>query len=169
MKKAVSWFLILLLLACCGTALADGWQWTGKVWQYIRAGEPVKGEWLLDQGKWYYLDFLGEMLEDEFFYDAPPSVPGGPWYYLGTDGAMLSGGWKRVTETWEWADAWGNGHVDSYDFWIYAEASGRLACNQWKLINGVWYYFHGYRMVTGEWTIGGETYTFDESGAWVGD
>ena len=67
----------------------SGWQQEGNSWRFYLGdtGEPVKNDWYQDKdsGKWYWFDGAGMMVHDTWYqYKAH-------WYYLGSDGAMVTG------------------------------------------------------------------------------
>lgn len=109
--------------------------------------------WANIDGKWYYYNFTGAMVTyDTLYLD-------GYWYAFGGDGAMISNDFS-----WSW-DYY-------YEVLYYYTASGaRLeAPNQWKLINGNWYYFNADSSVATGWIniygtryYVGENYYYDEA------
>lgn len=80
-KIAVGLIVVMTLLAPL-TSYAEGWQQREQGWQYLRqdrlstSEEPVKNQWLLDQGLWYHLDGNGWM-QTGWYQDSD-----GHWYYL---------------------------------------------------------------------------------------
>ena len=74
-------------------------------------------------------------------------------YYFKPSGEMLTG-WYHVVN-------------DVYDYWCYADATGKVCYDQWRQINGKWYYFARGRMLADveNYTINGIDYSFDASGA----
>ena len=58
----------------------------GRRFYLGNSGEPVRNSWYQDaDGRWYWFDGAGMMVHDTWYqYN-------GAWYYLGTDGAMLTG------------------------------------------------------------------------------
>lgn len=95
----------------------------------------------------------------------------GIWYYLGTNGAMVSDGWQAIDGQWYYFDA--SGAMQSgwiFDgSWYYLGESGAMHTG-WLLDNGTWYYLNpgNGAMVTGGQWIDGTYYWFNQSGAWVG-
>lgn len=85
----------------------SGWEEDPDGWRYLEKGEPVCDEWRYIDGRWYVFDGAGYMIADSWYDDST-----GLWYYLGKDGAMLSGQWLE----------------DSGD-WFYLEQDGRMAAD----------------------------------------
>lgn len=110
---------------------------------YVKNGEAYTG-WL---GNRYFSD--GAMLSNTIL------GTGSDAYYLKMDGNCAYG-FVAI----EAMDA---------DVWVYANADGKLAYNEWKLIGGYWYYFNAYVMVSGgNFEIDGNLCQFDESGHYLG-
>lgn len=99
-----------------------------KTWYYFGAdGVMYVDEWVLSNNVWYFLsdgtlvDVLeGQMVEYEYEGD----------YYLGKGGAMITG-WYEATDK----------DVFAEDFWVYAGTNGKPVKEEWKKVNGSWYYF----------------------------
>ena len=70
----------------------------------------------------------------------------GDSYYFCESGAMQTG-WIK------------NGNK-----YYYANDNGTLVKDSWKKINGKWYYFDGFSMVTGLYELHGVLYHFDSNG-----
>ncbi len=67
----------------------SGWQQEGGGWRFYLGdtGEPVKNDWYQDKdsGKWYWFDGAGMMVSNVWYQYK------NRWYYLGADGAMVTG------------------------------------------------------------------------------
>ena len=67
----------------------SGWQQDSSGWRFYLGdtGEPVKNDWYQDKdsGKWYWFDGAGMMVHDTWYKYKEH------WYYLGADGAMVTG------------------------------------------------------------------------------
>ena len=101
-----------------------------------------KSGWIKNgDGSWSYGDANGDAVTGNNVID-------GVMYRFSEEGRMFSG----------WVQEDGK--------WYYAEASGALAHNTWKLLGGSWYYFHAQgEMATGWLTTGGRRYYMGTSGA----
>lgn len=119
--------------------------------------------WRKENGKWYYYKD-GALLKNGWAKDSK-----GKWFYLGSDGAMVTSKWVK----WK-------------DNWYYLKDNGEMAANQWakdklgwcyvgadgKMLAGVWlrwknnlYYLDGNgHMVTGSRNV---PCTFDKDGKLV--
>lgn len=92
------------------------WKETGTGWTFVTAGgSTVKGDWICDDGLFYYVNAAGIMEYDEF------RMIGGVWYHLGDSGAMDVG---RFT------------HGDS-DY--LTDENGALYMNTWVPQGDDWY------------------------------
>jgi len=169
MKRFLAVFLMIAIVLCslsltAMAADADGWKKGEYGWQYIQGGKPVADKWIQDGGYWYYIGENTYMYSNDFTatfnqYGEPTA-----FYFLRENGQMLTSAWQKITEFW--TDE--NGEVQNHVEWIYADASGKLAWNQWKLIGGKWYYFDSIWMVSdGIYEIDGKYYCFKESGEMV--
>ena len=110
------------------------------------------------------------------------------WYYLGTDGNMVTG-WQKINGKWYFFDLYGvmstgwqkiggkwyfmdktngdmkTGWVKDGKNWYYFDASGSMVTG-WKKIGSTWYYFNNSgSMRTANLTYKGKVYKFAKSGA----
>ena len=72
------------------TSSHNGWyHWLNNnetlYFTYIKNGKMIFNDWILDKGKWYYLNSNGMMAYNQWIKNKEK------WYYLGSDGAMYSG------------------------------------------------------------------------------
>ena len=88
----------------------SGWEEDPDGWRYI-------------DGRWYVFDGTGYMIADSWYDDST-----GLWYYLGEDGAMLSGQWLEDDGAWYYLTADGSMAADAYvpdpRGWCYVNAEG---------------------------------------------
>ncbi len=139
-------------------AMRTDWISQPEGWYYADAASSVGWKWV--RGAWYYLDganeeYPGLMIADE------KRVIDGSTYFFNASGAMLTG-WIQRPEGW-----------------YYASSNGAMVIG-WVKSGGAWYYLNGAdtecpgRMIQNcTVEIGGQEYTFTESGAmragWVKD
>ena len=122
-------------------------------------GSFAKNEWEPINGTWYHFDENGYMQTGWL-------NSGGTWYYLNVDGSMAKDTWigtYYVDGSGSWViEGWQN---NGYGWW-YQSANGTYPSNEWKQINGIWYYFdaNGYMLAD---TTTPDGYYVDANGAWV--
>jgi len=121
------------------TVTTDGWAYDGLGWMYSYSGGVyAQGEWLKDNGVWYFIGGDGYMMTGWQLLDDK-------WYYFGTNGKMATG-WRKIDGK-------------------YYYFRGGAMVKGWKKLKGEWYYFTGGgAMVTGWKKIGGVWYLFTEDG-----
>lgn len=123
----------------------------GRFIGYVDADENrqtgAANTWANIDGKWYYYNSTGTMVTYDTLY------LGGYWYAFGGDGAMISNDFS-----WGW------------DYYYTASGARLEAPNQWKIINGNWYYFNadssvatGWINISGTRYYVGENYYYDEA------
>ncbi len=110
-------------------------------------------------GNYYYVE------DGEFYYG---------WlgnYYM--DPHMVCNGYYHIDDAYYYfydngvyaANTW----INYKGEWLYAQANGKLYCDEWAVINGTWYYFDYISMVSGGvYYIDGEEHLFADNGAWLG-
>lgn len=128
------------------SAIPTGWVYSSG-WHFFNAyGQELSG-WILDKGKWYYIDTVQGLLTDNHWYLSQESR----WYRFDAAGVSVAmpKGWIHV----------GRG-------WIYRNADGTHVTG-WKTIGGKEYYFRSGTgiMATGAMTIDGREYKFGDDGA----
>ena len=98
-----------------GTVDWDYYNWyyansDGTPYDYNK-NDDINGGWLQYGGKWYYIDYDGEMLRDRIV------TVYGKDYRLKPDGTMITGWYQYGTEVDEWYYSNADGTV--YDGWLY--------------------------------------------------
>lgn len=82
------------------TSYKDGWHKIGDKWYFCMAGNWVENREIYDGGKWYYLDFDGQMVTNSFAYSYK-GYDNTYYYYYGADGARVNyTGWKIINGNW---------------------------------------------------------------------
>ncbi|MFY9263557.1 MAG: hypothetical protein GX483_08235 [Actinomycetaceae bacterium] len=138
------------------STIATGWFQYDNEWYYAdSAGKLAYDGWRYINGAWYYFHADGTMAYSEIIF-------GEKFSWVTSSGAMATG-WVKVSIL----DLVNSKFSPSYDnLWIYADASGYLVRNDWKLINGKWYYFSDFWMVhNGLALMGDDVYHFGSDGA----
>ncbi|MFY9263556.1 MAG: hypothetical protein GX483_08240 [Actinomycetaceae bacterium] len=143
---------------------------------YVKNHSTIATGWFQHDGEWYYADSTGKLARDEWRYI------NGRWYHFNYFAAMSNdklilndnGKTSYVTDTGAMATGWTitpnflskmPEYVPSRE-WSYADASGYLAEDEWRLINGTWYYFMRYWIVTDQiHFVNSLPYYFNSSGA----
>lgn len=74
------------------TVAKDGWYKQGDKWRYSQNGKDVTG-WQSVKGIWYYLDSDGFMVSDDW------RMLDNRWYYLTSNGAMARS-WRKIDGWW---------------------------------------------------------------------
>ena len=149
------------------------WVTVNSKWRYwLTEGEYYKGDWLEENGEWYYLERNGDAAIGW-------KKLNGKWYYFSDDCVLLRDTWigdYYVDETGAWdsevkRDKW----IQVGDRWWYCHADGSYTTSNWEMIDSKQYYFddEGW-MVTGWQWIDDKCYYFDESGVlatdtWIGN
>lgn len=114
-----------------------------KTWFYATdSGEFVKDGWKQIDGKWYYFNGIG-MAENQQVVDNDKT------YYVGSDGAMVTG-WNKLED----------------GSWNYYDDTGAQAQDEWKQVDGKWYYFNGATMAENQQVVDKDkTYYVGSDGA----
>ena len=120
-----------------GTVDWDRYNWyyansDGTPYDYNK-NDNINGGWLRYGGKWYYIDYDGEMLRDQIVNVY------GKKYRLKDDGSMVTG-WYQSGSEWYYSNADGT----IYDGWLYYGKD--------------WYYIDDGKMQTGWVTSKGKGY-----------
>ena len=139
---------------------SGGWYWMDG------SGKITKNKWIQSGGEWYFLKANGYMAHSEWAQDS------GGWYWMGSNGRITRNKWVIIRVNWYFFKA--DGHMARNEWakdsggWYWMDSSGKITKNKWIQSGGKWYYLgaNGY-MVTGTQRIGGKTYRFNSSGAWI--
>ena len=162
----------------------NGWKNLNGVWYYLEKGYRVQSAWRKDSKGWCFLEADGAMATNTFVRDSKGmayvdasgyfyEINGwkkvdGVWYYL-EKGYRVQSAWRKDSKGWCYLGADGAMLTETWvkdsKGWCWVDASGYIVYNKWVTDSGNQYYVDaaGYR-VTGEHTIEGETYYFDENG-----
>lgn len=150
-------------------------------WHLYEDGKEVTG-WKKVNGEWYHMDSTGAM-QTGWLKES------GAWYYLTEykdashkEGQMWKG-WLKYSDEWyflsrEKTSAFKEGQMvtgwlKDGSNWYYLGSDGAMLTG-WRKIywSGAekWFYFipESGRMVTGDYTINGKVYHFDQNGVWQG-
>lgn len=113
--------------------MKNGWLKEGGYWYYYDNGTVVKNEWRQDsKGKWFYLGSNGRMLTNSWCKWK------NEWYYLGSDGAMVTNTWAK----------------DSKGKWFYLGADGKMMKSCWvRWKNNMYYLLGDGEMAVGEMSV----------------
>ena len=144
---------------------------SGKVtWQYIKSdGSVCRGEWLVDNGKHYYIDKQSNMVCNTTYFIE------GKEYSFNSNGQCTNynnptqiSGWHRL-EFAKYASYYDEGeeYENPSEYWVFVGTDGNLLCNKWISQNGNWYYLDssGYMIQDTEcFVIDGKLYSFDKNG-----
>ncbi|MFY9263618.1 MAG: N-acetylmuramoyl-L-alanine amidase family protein [Actinomycetaceae bacterium] len=141
------------------------WSFQDGAWYFLGpGGNKLTSSWISDAGKWYYVDAEGKMLANT------TEEISGKQYAFASNGAMHNTGWVQVDFYYPADD----NHIRSWcdSTWAYATPSGALVAEEWRHLNGTWYWFTDYaRMASdcfeGYYTEDGDefVYYFYENGA----
>lgn len=123
-----------------------GWHKEKGLWYYYKNGKRIKNGWAQDSNDlWYWLGSDGSMVTSKWIKWH------NDWYYLKADGSMVANGWVK----------W---HGD----WYWLKSNGAMAHSEWVKYKNDWYYLQADgAMATGTLKIKGKTYKFDKSGKWI--
>ena len=187
-KNGVEWYFVGKNGQVCTSQWIDGTYYVddrgimvtssstinGKLYIFDENGKKVatvgeKNGWQLIEGQWYYTEngaLYNGWLDHKYYLEngrmetqsvVPAEHVQGASTYVGADGTVQSG-WILIGDT----------------VWYYAEKDTKtgdtiLIEDDWKAINGKWYYFDCYEMLSGTVKeIGGKLSKFAASGAWQG-
>ena len=121
-----------LYLKDSGTRCHDGWysykSMKGCI-QLLWTAEIKKNGWIKENGSWYYYDD-GNIVKNAWEKDSK-----GKWFFLGSDGKMVTSKWLK----WK-------------DVWYYLKDNGEMAENEWQKDSKGWCYLgKDGKQVIGKW------------------
>ena len=140
------------------SAAQEGWVQKGSDWYFYVNGNAVENQWALAGEKWYFLGDDGKMIKNAFInsdkeeVDDIDDLPEGgdsddPVYYVGADGAMVTG-WKEIDINTIGASE----TPKSSKKWYYFGGSGMMFGKQWVQAGEKWYYLGANgQMVKNNW------------------
>ncbi len=153
-------------------------------WKYYNAsGDMARVTWKKLNGKWYYFDTDGEMVENGWRWVPVSDDWDGEWeyYYFDKSGAWSTNCWvpcRYREELWNYLDGsgvpvsgWKKIGNNWYRFRAEGDEGSRLQPGEtalvgWWKVNGEWYYFNNScAMTTGWQKVGGSWYYLKSSGA----
>lgn len=125
------------------TTVSSAGTWTkeGTNWKLIKTDGSVARGWVMDNGKWYFLDPVSGNMRIGWSKD------GDNWYFLNPDGSMAT----------NWVH-----HGDS---WYYLQGSGVMA-RGWIKSGNDWYFLSESGSMLKS-TLTPDGYKLDASGKWV--
>ena len=118
-------------------AMITGWYQYGPDmgdWCYANPDGTVTKGWLQYAGSWYYLSSDGDMVTDG--WEGTTAEPNKDVYYLGRDGKMVTG----------WYDCSYKNAVSQGTRWMYFNADGSKYTG-WIANGGKWYYINNSEML----------------------
>ena len=122
-----------------GHLIYGGWHWHEfedgyGFWSLSNADGTGYTGWIWENYHWYYIS-RGYMVHNATF-----TAPDGYTYAFDGNGYLAtSGGWLWLGDS-------------EYDAWTYTDENGIVLTNDWKWIDGKWYYFDEYGYIH-EWNI----------------
>lgn len=142
----------------------NGWRKYGA-WYFYKDDVAVKNGWAQDsKKKWFYLGSDGKMVTSKWVKYK------NEWYYLGSSGEMLVNGWAKDSKGWCYCGSDGKMVKSTWikwrDKWYWLMDNGYMAEESWLSWKGSWYYLKkGGTMAASETIeIKGRTYTFAANG-----
>ena len=156
----------------------EGWENDGSGLKYKNSnGKYIREDWKKIDSKWYYFDSKGYMESNKWIGN----------YYVGSSGAMLvnttTPDGYQVDENGKWIEKKSGEWKRNNKGWWYENPDGSYPYDDWKKIDGKWYYFDskGY-MESNKWignyyvgssgamlvnTTTPDGYRVDENGKWI--
>lgn len=153
-----------------GARCHDGWysyedSMKGRI-SILWTAELPKNGWSKEKGFWYFYK-NGTMVKNNWAQDS-----NNKWYWLGSDGTMVTSLWVKWNKKWYWLKS--NGVMASNEWvrwksaWYWLKKDGSMAANEWLQYKNDWYWLKADgSMATGTLVIKGKTHIFDKSGKWI--
>lgn len=142
----------------------NGWRKYGA-WYFYKDDVAVKDGWAQDsKKKWFYLGSDGKMVTSRWVKWK------GEWYYLGKTGEMLTNDWAKDSKGWCWLGSDGKIVKSTWimwkDKWYWIMDNGYMAEESWVKWKGAWYYLKkgGVMAAAETLVIQDKSYTFAENG-----
>lgn len=111
----------------------------GKTYYVDEQGIRVEHKWKKIGGQWYYFTYGGARVTNEWVKD------GGKWYYVGHNGGLLYSRWVFYREKWYYLKKDGNMAQSSWQLykgkWYYLSSEGTMSQNSWQMYRNQWYHF----------------------------
>lgn len=117
-------------------------------------GTVAVGEWIKDNGKWYYIDNYGYMVSNTSLYIEEDEKR----YVFSSNGSLIEKkGWILLKD------------YDGENYWYWGNGDGTVKTEQWIKDNGKWYYAgeYGELVHSGVIEIGNKPYLFNTNGAMI--
>ena len=142
----------------------NGWRKYGA-WYFYNDDSLVKNGWAQDsKNKWFYLGSDGKMVTSSWVFWK------NEWYYLGKAGEMLTNGWAKDSKGWCYVGSDGkivkSTWIKYKDEWYWLMDNGYMAEESWVRWKGAWYYLKkgGVMAAAETLVIQGKSYTFAANG-----
>lgn len=176
--------------------LSTGWLQYGADWYYLNSGVAAVGTYIMEyEGVNHLYQFAtdGRLVADKvatqgwisvngywFYYDGNDLYRDG-WYIIGGEDYYFEYSGELTCNGTHWDDEIGyylfnadgklarNEWVMVNGYWAYGDENGVAVENDWCQINGTWYYFDWIEMVDAPFMIDNKLHLFASSGAWLGE
>ena len=132
-----------------------GWVKSGENWKWRNVDQSfATSTWIMSNGEWYYMSSDGNMLTNGWVQDDKG------WCWMGPDGKMTKNKWIMVAREWYYLKDDGylaiNEWAKDSGGWYFMGNNGRFTKNKWIQYQGEWYYLktNGY-MAANEWAKDG--------------
>ena len=142
----------------------NGWRKYGA-WYFYKDDTLVKNGWAKDsKNKWFYLGSDGKMVTSSWIFWK------NEWYYLGATGEMRVNDWAKDSKGWCYLGSDGKMVKSTWikwrDKWYWLMDNGYMAEESWLSWKGSWYYLKkgGVMAASETLEIKGKSYTFAENG-----
>lgn len=142
----------------------NGWRKYGA-WYFYKDDTLVKNGWAQDsKKKWFYLGSNGKMVTSSWIFWK------NEWYYLGATGEMRTNDWAKDSKGWCYVGSDGkivkSTWIKYKDEWYWLMDNGYMAEESWVRWKGAWYYLKkgGVMAAAETLVIQGKSYTFAENG-----
>ena len=163
----------IVVFAGSSVAFADSWvqdPYDSDTWYYWDNNGYCYTGWKYINGDWYFFNLNTGKMQTGWLLEDIGYTP--RWYYLGSDGAMLSSEWEKINGKWYYFMSSGvmdTGWLQNSGKTYYLDDNSGAMVTGWKKIGRNWYYFdNSGAMVHDEWLYSGnEWYYLNGSGAMI--